>query len=427
VKAQMPTAMQHSGQMYSEVFDEAMDVLTVFRFARQLALINVVDDFSLRDVWEPAPKRFRVLLSAIINFCRYKEGRVTLITSLKEQQHLYESQRLENVQQVEQKERELSVAQERNSQELRLMRDAERDVRQAQAEVDKLQGQTQCADRVLQEEESKLNTLKARLEEQEDQKQKLREHISMLQSQIADSPEGIEQEIQDLQESVRKERGTLEERTAEKRSGLHRDQVLGKLQERLEHALYDLTRLRDAADAAVAAREQSAAESEELQGLQQLLEARRADETDLEQRAKNISFEHERAKEAHEARIKELEQRRQHALVQHQELQNKRAEEQRHQHQLQTQRLELEAEVAGARRLHESQVLDLQERLQTVGEQAKSYIRNVDGMLLQLGSDGAAKVPGSPDKSLLRPRRRSASPSPARVAVNPLGFMKEVA
>merc|ERR1740139_1179843 len=92
VKAQMPAVTQHAGQLYSEVFDKAMDVLTVFRFAKQLALINIVEDFSLKDVWEPAPKRFRVLLSSMINFCRYKEGRVTLITSLKEQQHLYESQ-----------------------------------------------------------------------------------------------------------------------------------------------------------------------------------------------------------------------------------------------------------------------------------------------------------------------------------------------
>merc|ERR1719336_3747119 len=145
-----------------------MDVLIIFKLARQLVLINNVDDFSLKDLWEPHSKRFRIMLSAIINFCKYKEGRVTLITSLKEQQQAQEHQRLEQVERVSKREQELAVAQERSNQEMRPVREAEREAQRAQAEVEKLKGQTKCADLVAQEIEEQLVVLKARLKEQEE-------------------------------------------------------------------------------------------------------------------------------------------------------------------------------------------------------------------------------------------------------------------
>jgi len=441
VKAQYPAVLQSCGQQYVEIFDEAMDVLTIFKMARQLLLINVLDDFSLKDLWDPQSKRFRVLLSAIINFCRYKEGRVTLIASLKEQLQDHEHQRLEQVQLVSEREQELSEAQERNSQELRPMREAEREVQNAQAEVDKLKGQTKCADRVAEEMQAQVNVIKARLHEQEEQKTRLQEQIQLLQSQIADSPEGIEQEIAELQEAVRKERVRLEERSGEKRVGIVRNQVLGQLHEGLDGALQELARLQEAAEAAADAKERAATADDELQRLKQLLEVRCADETDLEQRVKQVASEHERAKEMHEERIKDLEVRRQKALVQHQQLQTKRAEEQRHQHQLQTQRLELEAEVAAARRSHESQVLELSEKQQGIHDQAQAYIRQLDSMLLQLGEQAASQAAGkgkvgrgrsprcSPERQLAEMQlagkgRLSRSPSPGRVTTNPLGFLE---
>jgi len=424
VKSQYPTVLQHSGQQYTEIFDEAMDVLTVFKLARQLVMINVVDDFSLKDLWDPQAKRFRVMLSAIINFCRYKEGRVSLITSLKEQQQIHENQRLEQVQLVSDKEQAMAAVQERNSQELRPMREAEREAQRAQAEVDKLKGQTKCADRVAEEVQAQVSAVKVRLQEQEDEKKKLQEQVELLQSQIAESPEGIEQEIYDLQDAVRQERARLEERSAEKRAGIQRNQVLGRLHEGLEGVLQELARLQEAAEAATIAKERSAVADEDLQRLQQLLEARCAEEEDLEQRVKQVALEQDRAKQSHEERIKDLEARRQKALVQHQQLQTKRAEEQRQQHQLHTQRCELEAEVSSARRAHESEVIELTEKQQAINDQAQSYIRQLDSMLLQLGAEGGRtkKSPRSPEQRKLG-RHRNSSPSPARVTANPLGFM----
>lgn len=422
VKAQMPSVVQQWGQQHAEIYDEAMDVLTVFRLSRQLTLINLVEDFNLKDIWEPTPKRFRQLLSAIINFARYKEGKVTLITALKEDLAALDLQRVEQVEASSRLEQELLAAQERHNQELSDMRCAEIEVQRVQAEVDKLQRQQISADRVIEEAEAKLASAKERLQQHNDVKEKLLEHVASLQDQIAESPEGLEQEIGELQDAVRRERSRLEERTSEKRARLQRDQVLGKLGEGLEGVWEELARLRQLADAAAAARERSDAAREELRHLRQLVEARRADEAEMEQRVRQIAVEQERAKQVHEERIKEFETRRQHTLVQHQQLQDQRAEEQKQQHFLQTQRIELEAEVASARRVHEAEVVELHERQHAIHARAEAYVQFVDALMLRTGGDGGCTRAGSPDKVRLR-HRVACSPSPARVSANPLGFM----
>ncbi|CAK9029747.1 unnamed protein product [Durusdinium trenchii] len=120
VKAQMP-----AGILYPEIYDEAMDVLTVFKLSRQLAIVNLVDDFNFKDFWEPISKRFRALLSGMINFCRYKEAKVIVITGMKEDVQALDAQRLELVEKLNQVDSDLGAAQVRHNAELQDMWKAE--------------------------------------------------------------------------------------------------------------------------------------------------------------------------------------------------------------------------------------------------------------------------------------------------------------
>lgn len=121
VKAAMPGVIAHP-----EIYDEAMDVLTVFKLSRQLAMINLVDDFNFKDFWEPGSKRFRAILSGFINFCRYKEAKVIVITEMKEDVQALDGQRLELVDQMHKVDGELGAAQERHNAELHDMWTAEK-------------------------------------------------------------------------------------------------------------------------------------------------------------------------------------------------------------------------------------------------------------------------------------------------------------
>jgi len=415
VKAAMPGVIAHP-----EIYDEAMDVLTVFKLSRQLAMINLVDDFNFKDFWEPGSKRFRAILSGFINFCRYKEAKVIVITEMKEDVQALDGQRLELVDQMHKVDGELAAAQERHNAELHDMWTAENEAAEAKTTVEKLTKTRHAADRVVESAEKNLHSAKEQCTQSEQRIEQLREQVSSLQGQIAESPEGLEKEIKELQDGVRQQKAWLEEKAGERRARKERDQILGRLVSHVENYREELNRVQQSATASKNAHNRTEAARDELANLRQMLEARRQEELDFEQSIKSVTADTERTKQAHAERMEQLEVRRQEALAQHQELAAKRSEEHKQLQVLQSQRLELEAEVAQARRAHEAEMSELHSQRKAVLETAESYNQSLEA-LLQLHSSGgleaAAKGPlASPDVLAQQRRRVLCSPSPARAA-----------
>jgi len=58
---------------YPSLYEDASRFLCVFRTLQSLAAIVGISDFSIADIVKPDPKRLRRNLSALINFCRFKE------------------------------------------------------------------------------------------------------------------------------------------------------------------------------------------------------------------------------------------------------------------------------------------------------------------------------------------------------------------
>mmetsp|Transcript_75104 Transcript_75104/g.119317 ORF Transcript_75104/g.119317 Transcript_75104/m.119317 type:complete len:369 (-) Transcript_75104:91-1197(-) len=367
-----------------------MDVLTVFKLSRQLAMINLVDDFNFKDFWDPISKRFRALLSGMINFCRYKEAKVIVITGMKEDVQSLDSHRLELVEKLNQVDSELATAQERHSAELQEMWRAENEVAEAKATNEKLARQRNSADRVVEDAEKKRLAVKEHVRQGEHRIEQLREQVASLQGQIAESPEGLEKEIDELKSGVRQLKAILEEKANQRRSHSQRDQIFCRLIKHMETYKDELTRVGSLTASADAARQRCTASREELAQLRQSLEAARQDGADLDQCLKSVMADTEKAKQAHAERMQQLEERRQQALQQHQELQAKRSEEQRQLHLLQSQRLELEAEVAAVRRAHEAEMGELRAVSKAVLEKAESYNLSLEGLIFEHGHEGKA-------------------------------------
>merc|ERR1719261_2391770 len=161
VKARAPE-IQSVGQ-FMEIFDEAMDVVAIFKLARQLAFINRVEDFSMKDMWDPQAKRLRAVLSGMINFCRYKESQTNIITTMKQEVQALDNIRLELVDKSNAIGHELAEAQAQHSAELQDMWAAENEMQEANNVVDKLQKQKQAADRLFETADTKLESAKERL------------------------------------------------------------------------------------------------------------------------------------------------------------------------------------------------------------------------------------------------------------------------
>merc|ERR1719238_1027473 len=156
VKARAAEA-QHVGQCM-EIFDEAMDAISIFKLARELASINRVEDFSMKDIWDPQAKRLRAVLSGMINFCRYKESQTNVITSMKQEVQALDSIRLDLVDKSNAIGHELAEAQAQHSAELQDMYTAENEMQEAQNMVDKLNKQKNAADKLFETAETKLES-----------------------------------------------------------------------------------------------------------------------------------------------------------------------------------------------------------------------------------------------------------------------------
>lgn len=366
---------------YIEIFDEAVDSLTIFKLVKQLALLNGLEDFNMKDIWEPQSKRFRAALSGIINFCRYKDAKTNVVEHKKAEVKALDNERLELVAKSNEVEQELSEAEARHSAELPERWRIDEDVKDARSKVEKLQKLRHNGDRVQEDLESKKQVAKERLASHERRSEELRKQIENLKEQVAESPEGLEQEIQELQHSIKQQKARVEEKGDEKRSRQQCVQARTRVHAQMEQYGRILEKVGQAAQQKATACERIRASQHELTTLRKRCEATRAELVDCQQGIQQVTAEMDAAKEAHSEQLHQFEQRRQQAMVQLQELQSKRTEEQRQADMLEQRRLELVGEMNDLRRAHDQGIADLQERLRRVKDDDTTYMQTIDGLL----------------------------------------------
>jgi len=362
---------------YMEIFDEAIDTIATFKMTRQLSYINRIEDFNLKDMWDPQSKRMRAVLSGIINFCRYKESQTGFIESMKQDVQALNNVRLDVVDKVNTVQHHLVEAQAQHSAELEDVWAAENEMQEAQGVVEKLHKQKAAADRIQEASETKLEVTKERLADCELRTNQLRETMASLQEQIAESPEGLEQEIQELQMAIRLKKAKVQERSDEKRTRTQRVQILRRLKTSSEKYAELLDKVEEALKVKEAASARLHGARQEQRELSKSLDARETEEHDSKQSCNQIVAEFEAAKEAHGAQLKEFDDRRQEALVQYQALQAKRTDEQKRWDALQAEKLQLESEIVNVKRAYDSEIDDLQSKLESIKEEGKAYIQKM--------------------------------------------------
>jgi kinetochore protein Nuf2 len=397
LKAQLiKPQLVHQLHSAAEIYDEVIDTVIIFKLAQQLAYINGVEDFSWRDLWEPQTKKFKAILSGLINFCRYKDQQTAVITDLKTEVQALDTARLELVEVNQQREQELTGARSQHSEELPAMFEAEQKAQEARNLNDRLQKQRQIADRVVEEAESRLRTCKERAADNQQRTSQLREEQGQLRDQVAESPEGLEQEIQELRVLLGSKRAFVEDKDDEKRQRAVRDHALTKVQDNLVALAEALDKATAAANRAQAAREKTRREQEELADLRRAAESQAAETAELEDQVRALQADIERGEQVHLEKEQALNARRQVALQKHEELQAKRTDEERAYHTLQQQRLELEVELKQERRKHQAQCAELQRHRQNSQHEREAYAQSVDQLLMQSCHGGDALLSSYP-------------------------------
>jgi len=282
---------------------------------------------------------------------------------------------------------ELAVAQAQHSAELQDMWVAENEMQEATSMVEKLQKQKQTADRVYDSAETKLQAAKDRLAQNERREVQLQENIQGLQEQVAESPEGLASEVQELQMGIRQQKARVSEKGDEKRARTQRVQALARVKGNIDGYKESLEKVSHVAALQGEACDRTRGARNELAAMRATLEVRRGEEVDLGQQVEQVSLDRDAAEQTHAGHVQEFEDRRQQSMVQHQQLQEKRTDEQRQWHDLQTQRAQLEAEIASVTREYEAEVNDFHAKLGGLQEEGLQYVQTVDGLVTQYDAE----------------------------------------
>mmetsp|Transcript_66220 Transcript_66220/g.123635 ORF Transcript_66220/g.123635 Transcript_66220/m.123635 type:complete len:474 (+) Transcript_66220:64-1485(+) len=389
IKASVPPSVQPR-----EIFQDSLDLLVVHTLSRQLALINGIDDFGLKDIWEPNRKRLHTLLSGFINFCRYKESNNNVVSQMKDDvQSMAESLR-EAQDQLRVMEHRLADATNTHEAEQPEVRLLEGQVREARAALEKQQKALQDSERVLEDKEAALEVQKRKTADMQQKGKDVAQLVADLQGEVAESPEGLEQEIQELNAGIQQLKARLEEKANEKRSRGQRVQALSRLEGHIARYTEDLDRVTDAASKAASSKAGVASAKDELAELERSLEGAEASRVELEQATRQVTTDLDKAKAEHEEVLQGFESRREKALEQQRDVQAKRTDESRRHEALMLQKDDLETEILEAKRAHEVEMAELDIQFRVLQENAYAYKEDLEAAMQARGAPPAAHTPG---------------------------------
>jgi kinetochore protein Nuf2 len=191
---------------YGELHDESIPELAFFRACAKMMEVSCVTDFSLKDMLHPTKARLRRHLSAVINFCKFREDRMKLYNDLasKKEQAQHAVDVLQNDQ--ERLERELQALKDQTEEEAQEIEEVESECRLMEGDIGSLNSQQAAIRQESTELKRQGNDLKDRISSLAlDLKEAalLRERLL---GQIVNSPTRIRREMADQQAALEAEK-----------------------------------------------------------------------------------------------------------------------------------------------------------------------------------------------------------------------------
>jgi kinetochore protein Nuf2 len=222
---------------YPEMFRDAMQQLTLLREMEELCRASLYPEFKLEDLVNPSGERFRKILSAILNFGRFREdvfrqhaeqteGLVKMekeLNTLKE----CEDDLQTSVRAV--RERLAKEAPERQ----RLLMEKERE----EAIFKTLNVEKAALQKACEDDKKRITEIKSKSDSIVFDINKIENEISDIRSQVVSSPERIQADLQQLKNRLEQEREELERLREEKRKQLLKKEELRRATSALDECI----------------------------------------------------------------------------------------------------------------------------------------------------------------------------------------------
>eukprot|EP00033_Pygsuia_biforma_P004056 GCRY01004444.1.p1 GENE.GCRY01004444.1~~GCRY01004444.1.p1 ORF type:complete len:484 (+),score=136.12 GCRY01004444.1:131-1453(+) len=226
---------------YPELHEESIPELSFFRSLRQLMRVCGVEDFQMTDLTRPSPSRLRNHLSAVINFAKFREERLSRYQEVAEASDRILEQRNSE----EQKNSDLQRRLQSLSVQAETVRpEAERLEAANQALIEEIS----TLNRKQADMQTELRGVKEKFKEGTDsianhkfQILSLRQEISRLETQVIASPEEMKKELANLSKQVEGEKESMAANERRARELYARLQGLTKVEEDVQACLKHLS------------------------------------------------------------------------------------------------------------------------------------------------------------------------------------------
>lgn len=200
---------------YPELHDESIPLMNSLRACQKMMEMCAVHDFTIKDLMEPNLKRIRRQLSGIINFAKFREERLALLTELTNQRESVMKEYVRAKTRNEELSKGLAILQDQTKEEAKIIADIEIECKGIEISISELnQKQAEIREDIADKKltNSKLkDTITARtiyLEE-------LQQNRKKYQSQIVSSPGRFRKQISDVSQSLHDEQQNI--RTSERK------------------------------------------------------------------------------------------------------------------------------------------------------------------------------------------------------------------
>ncbi|KAJ1967919.1 kinetochore-associated Ndc80 complex subunit nuf2 [Dispira parvispora] len=194
---------------HPEIHRDSIRLLTFHSFVCQLMREVGVEDFSLRDIFRPEPGHVRRILSAIINFAKFREEQMVIYDKYVNQADDYNKHLSELQEEEQQLQAQINAAKQR------LTKDEAQIERVKKTNDGLLQDIKQCIttqETLVSEVNHLRNSYKERNEtmlRNESEENELRHRVADLKSKIVQDPERAKAELQEMNDTVVQSRATI--------------------------------------------------------------------------------------------------------------------------------------------------------------------------------------------------------------------------
>ncbi|KAF4146593.1 Designed helical repeat protein 10 domain [Phytophthora infestans] len=194
---------------FPELHSESVSELTFYRTAQRLLAACGVDDFGLRDVLHPTPKRVRRQLSALINFSKFRTERLAAFSKITSQtdELLTQKKALQEENAALQRELDQLLEEQKAEEPARLQ--LQEEVNELEKEINVLNKQQAVLRHETDEMKVQRSTMEDEISSTRFTKVEAENDIEKLEAQIITSPDRVKGELESIGTKLDKAREDL--------------------------------------------------------------------------------------------------------------------------------------------------------------------------------------------------------------------------